>query len=79
MRYAVIMAGGAGRRLWPASRQNKPKQLIRMVEGQCLLELAVERVQGLFPADRTLIITSAAYVDEVRRCLPSLPVENIIG
>jgi len=46
MRYAMIMAGGAGKRLWPASRQNKPKQLIRCFDDKSLLELALERLEG---------------------------------
>ncbi len=29
MNYAVIMAGGTGKRLWPLSRQKRPKQVLR--------------------------------------------------
>ncbi len=79
MRHAVIIAGGAGKRLWPASRRDKPKQLIRLLAGKCLLELALERMEGLFPAERTLVITSAAYCEQVRACLGSLPARNVIG
>ena len=31
MRYAMIMAGGAGTRLWPMSRKDRPKQLLRFI------------------------------------------------
>jgi mannose-1-phosphate guanylyltransferase len=79
MRYAMIMAGGSGKRLWPASRQNKPKQLIRLVDNQSLLELAVKRLDGLFPPERILVITSQGYVEQVAEILPLLPRENIIG
>ncbi len=33
MRHAIIMAGGAGTRLWPLSLKDRPKQLMRIVEG----------------------------------------------
>ena len=31
MYYALIMAGGSGTRLWPLSRQDRPKQTLRLV------------------------------------------------
>ena len=50
MDYGVIMAGGAGTRLWPLSRGNKPKQLLPAVRGKSLLQLSYERLRGLLPA-----------------------------
>ncbi|MCZ6815587.1 MAG: sugar phosphate nucleotidyltransferase, partial [Planctomycetota bacterium] len=40
------MAGGAGTRLWPLSRRNRPKQLLRIVEGRSLLRIAFERLRS---------------------------------
>jgi len=79
MRYAVIMAGGAGKRLWPLSRAGRPKQLLPLIHGKSLLELAIERLKGLFPSENTWVITSAEYADEVVRALPQIPEENIVG
>ncbi|MGD0078605.1 MAG: sugar phosphate nucleotidyltransferase, partial [Sedimentisphaerales bacterium] len=33
MNYAVIMAGGTGKRLWPLSRRKRPKQVLKLFEG----------------------------------------------
>ena len=79
MRYAVIMAGGAGRRLWPMSRMNRPKQLLDLIDGKNLLSIAVERLIGLFDSKEILVITNAEYADQVAQALPQLPAENIIG
>ncbi len=79
MRYAVIMAGGSGKRLWPASRKNKPKQLIKLIDGKCLLDLAMERLEGLFEPEQILVVTNAAYAERVGECFTSLPAENVIG
>jgi mannose-1-phosphate guanylyltransferase len=79
MRYAVIMAGGAGKRLWPLSRQNRPKQLLPLICGKSLLELAVGRLKGLFANERIWIITNAEYAGQVCRALPDIPAENVVG
>ncbi|PIF02537.1 MAG: mannose-1-phosphate guanylyltransferase, partial [Propionibacterium sp.] len=79
MRYVVIMAGGAGTRLWPLSRQGMPKQLLKLFEDKSLLRIAYERLHGFIPDDRILVCTGAAYADVVAEQLPELPVENILG
>ena len=78
MRYAVIMAGGAGRRLWPLSRLDRPKQLLPLVDGKPLLQIAIERLGGLFEPEAILVLTNAEYADLVAETLPDLPRENII-
>ncbi len=77
--YVVIMAGGGGTRLWPHSRRNRPKQFLPMLPGgETLLSATVRRTRGLIPLADTLIVTTAPQVAEVRRCLPELPLENIL-
>ncbi len=79
MRYAVIMAGGAGKRLWPLSRIKRPKQLLPLVAGKSLLELAVERLTGLFKNQNIWIIANTEYAEQIASALPQLPSENIVG
>lgn len=79
MRYVVIMAGGAGTRLWPLSRRGMPKQLLALFEGKSLLRLAYERLDGLVPAEQILVCAGRAYADIVREQLPELPAENLLG
>ncbi len=79
MRYAVIMAGGAGKRLWPHSRQSKPKQLLRLIGGKSLMEIAVERLDGLFEPEQIFVVTNAEYAEQVAQVLPNIPRANIIG
>jgi len=79
MRYAMIMAGGAGTRLWPLSRAARPKQLLPLIEGKSLLSIAVERLEGVFAPENIYIITGAQYADCVAEALPNLPRENVVG
>ncbi len=74
MRYAMIMAGGAGTRLWPMSRRDRPKQLLKFIhagggkpaEARSLLDLAAERLEGLIDPRRRYICTAEAYRDAIR-------------
>ncbi|MEJ5239020.1 MAG: mannose-1-phosphate guanylyltransferase [Limisphaera sp.] len=77
-RYVVLMAGGRGERFWPLSREKTPKQLLRLWGRKSLLQLAVERLQGLVPPSRVFVITTAVQAAEVRRQLPRLPRANVV-
>ena len=79
MRYVVIMAGGSGKRLWPLSRQDMPKQLLKVLGGKSLLRIAFERLDGVVPPDRVLICTGSDYAHVVAEELPEVPAENILG
>lgn len=77
--FAVILAGGKGERFWPYSTSRTPKQLLNLVGGKPMLALAVERLEGLLPADHVYVITNADLVDACRAAAPGVPRENVIG
>jgi mannose-1-phosphate guanylyltransferase len=79
MRHAVILAGGAGKRLWPMSRRDRPKQLLPLFGGRSLLELAAARLDGLVPPERRLICTSESYRGILRERLPGFSDRQILG
>jgi len=79
MRYAVIMAGGAGTRLWPASRSSRPKQLLRLFGGKSLLRESFERVVRVIPVERITVITGARHLPLVAEELPEVSPDNLFG
>jgi mannose-1-phosphate guanylyltransferase len=79
VRCAVILAGGAGTRLWPLSRESFPKQLIPVVEGRSLLEEAWLRLEGLVPVERRLVCTAEKFRTAVASRVPALTGERFIG
>jgi mannose-1-phosphate guanylyltransferase len=79
MNYAVIMAGGTGKRLWPLSRQKRPKQVLKLLDGQTLLSRCFEGLRPLFDVRNILVLTNAGYVDVVRENLHGLPGNNVIA
>jgi mannose-1-phosphate guanylyltransferase len=76
---AIIMAGGAGTRFWPLSTEAKPKQFLNLFDDRSLLQKSFDRISGLIPHHRILILTNEAFVPLVREQLPQVPAENIIG
>lgn len=79
MLHAVIMAGGSGTRFWPASRRNRPKQLLDLVSQAPLLRLTFERLEGLVPPEHVWVVTTDATADACRKILPEVPRTNILA
>lgn len=76
---AVIMAGGMGTRFWPLSTREKPKQFLRLFDDRSLLQKSFDRIEGMIPPERILVLTNAAFVSLVREQLPGIPGENVVG
>jgi len=79
MLHAVIMAGGAGTRFWPASRVARPKQLLNLVGQKSMIQMTVERLGDLVPPERVLVVANQRLVEALREQLPLVPPEAIIG
>ncbi|MEM9167070.1 MAG: mannose-1-phosphate guanylyltransferase [Planctomycetota bacterium] len=84
MRHAMIMAGGAGTRLWPLSRSGQPKQLIEFIPGpdgrpRSLLEIAATRVSDVVPHDHQYICTGERYRDQIEASLPQFAGDRLLG
>lgn len=77
--YAVILAGGKGERFWPLSTSRRPKQLLSLVGEKAMLAQAVDRLQGLIPKVRIMVLTNQDLVDATRQAAPQLPPENVVG
>jgi mannose-1-phosphate guanylyltransferase len=79
MLHAVIMAGGAGTRFWPASRANMPKQLLALVGKQSMLRQTVDRLGDLVPPAQTLIVTNERLLPVIREQIAELPETSLVG
>ena len=77
--HVVIMAGGAGNRLWPLSSADTPKQFVDVLGcGKSLLQLTAERFAGVCPPEKMWVVTSEKYASLVKEQLPMLPEGNIL-
>jgi mannose-1-phosphate guanylyltransferase len=73
------MAGGAGTRFWPASRQLNPKQLLALVGEETMIRQTSDRLGALVPPERRMVVTNARLVDAVREQLVDLPADAVVG
>jgi mannose-1-phosphate guanylyltransferase len=76
--YAVIMAGGGGTRLWPLSRLSHPKQMLRLFGDRTLFQIALDRLQGLFPPERIIVVTVAEQAQQLQVLAPEIPESNFL-
>lgn len=77
--YALIIAGGSGTRLWPMSTFNRPKQLIPLIDGKSLLEIAVQRLRGLLDDGDIYICAGQSYKQDILDKLPFFNESNFIS
>ncbi|TLD40160.1 MAG: Mannose-1-phosphate guanylyltransferase (GDP) [Candidatus Jettenia ecosi] len=75
---ALILAGGSGTRLWPLSRQNFPKQFLKLNEDKSLLKQTVERVMTSIPPGDIIIMTKSDYKFYIISELSALSVTHSI-
>ncbi|TFH43825.1 MAG: mannose-1-phosphate guanylyltransferase [Chrysiogenales bacterium] len=73
----VILAGGAGTRLWPLSRDEKPKQFHNLSGRGTLLEETIRRLLPLDPG-RVLIVTSKKHESLSREELGKFKMPGIV-
>ena len=77
--FCVILAGGRGRRLWPASRNAYPKQFMDFFgTGKTMLQTTVDRFCKILPKENIYICTCREHLPIVKEQLPCLTDENIL-
>jgi mannose-1-phosphate guanylyltransferase len=74
--YAIVPAGGAGTRLWPLSRADRPKFLLQLLgDGRSLLQTTLDRLAPV--SDGVCVVTGTAHAAAVARQLPQLPDDDL--
>jgi mannose-1-phosphate guanylyltransferase len=77
--WAVVPAGGAGTRLWPLSRQARPKFLLDLTgSGRTLLQQTWDRLEPLTGPGGIAVVTGAAHAEAVAEQLPGLLGDNLL-
>ncbi|MDR2064719.1 MAG: mannose-1-phosphate guanylyltransferase [Prevotellaceae bacterium] len=77
--YCVIMAGGAGVRFWPLSRDRHPKQFLDILgTGKTFIQQTFARFEKIIPKENILVVIGESHVNLVKKQLPDIADENIL-
>ena len=68
----IILAGGIGERLWPASRPDSPKQFMSLPDGVSFIQSSLLRSLALEPEGRIIIITKRDLLDKTAQSVREL-------
>ncbi|MDQ4078339.1 MAG: sugar phosphate nucleotidyltransferase [Chloroflexota bacterium] len=77
--FALILAGGAGTRLWPRSRGRLPKQMLNLTGKRTMLQQTVDRIREMIPPTNIWIMTNQEYVGLAQQQVPEVPPDHVVG
>ncbi|MDR1199894.1 MAG: mannose-1-phosphate guanylyltransferase [Prevotellaceae bacterium] len=77
--YCIIMAGGAGVRFWPLSRDRHPKQFLDILgTGKTFIQQTFERFEKIIPKENILVVIGESHLSLIKKQLPDIIDENIL-
>src|SRR5256886_10445845 len=76
--YVLVLSGGAGTRLWPLSRRDRPKQLLNLIGDRSLLQDTVDRVSEFVPSERIFVVAPPEHRALIHEQLPDLAVDHLV-
>ena len=77
----VILSGGAGTRLWPMSRPERPKQLLPLTASETMLQLTARRTADPARFAPPIVVANAAHADAIEAQLDAagIAAQALIG
>jgi mannose-1-phosphate guanylyltransferase len=76
--YVLVLSGGAGTRLWPLSRRDRPKQFLELLGERSLLQDTVDRVAEFVPNERIFVVAPPEHRALVHEQLPEMPADHLV-
>lgn len=78
MIYGVILAGGRGERFWPLSREEHPKQLLKLTSDKTMIEETVDRLEDFISKEKIIVVTGNHLKDKIKGAVPYLSDDNFL-
>lgn len=74
--FGVILAGGRGERFWPASRKNRPKQLLKLISDKTMLDETISRISMIVAKNNIILVTNEELKNLISQQIPALEETN---
>lgn len=74
--YPILLAGGSGTRLWPVSRELYPKQLVKFIGNDSLIQSTVKRLIPLLDEGNVRIVCGNEHVHEISRHIEEIGIRT---
>ncbi len=72
--FTVLLAGGAGTRLWPLSRELFPKQFVSLDGSDSLIQITIKRLLPIIDLDKLRIVCGESHYHEIKRHIEGLSI-----
>jgi mannose-1-phosphate guanylyltransferase/mannose-6-phosphate isomerase len=76
MNYAIILAGGEGKRFWPFSRTHLPKQFLNIFGKDTFFKATFQRAAAIIPKKNIFIITNRTYLGQIKQQIEGLGISQ---
>lgn len=73
----VLMCGGVGTKMWPASRMSRPKHFLPLINGKSLFEINFQVLRKKYEVKDIFVQTTPQQVELIRKIVPEILPENI--
>jgi mannose-1-phosphate guanylyltransferase/mannose-6-phosphate isomerase len=74
--YAVLLAGGTGTRLWPVSRELYPKQLVKFIGNDSLVQSTIKRLAPLLNLQNVRVVCGKQHYHEIVRHIEDIGISS---
>ena len=74
--YGILLAGGTGTRLWPVSRESYPKQLVKFIGNDSLVQSTIKRLDPLLDLQKIRVVCGQQHYNEIARHIDDIGLES---
>ena len=74
--YPILLAGGTGTRLWPVSRELYPKQLVKFIGNDSLVQSTIKRLTPLLDLQNVRVVCGEQHYHEIARHIDEIGIAS---
>ena len=73
--FPILLAGGTGTRLWPVSRQRFPKQMVKFIDEESLIQSTMKRLVHVVDAERIMVVCGREHFHGIEKHMEEIHIQ----